>query len=91
MGIEQEKEVVVSLSPEDVEANNKAKADFVDVLSGYIQDLKRFSISKAEELLDNLKPLIDLTDASDYKPALVRFDKKHNIKDPDTQNNSKLS
>ena len=86
-----EQESIVSLKPEDVEGDNQAKADFVDRASGYIQDLRRTSEKKALEFLDALKPLIDLTDVTDYKPALVKFDKKHNINDPDAKDNSLIS
>jgi len=86
-----EQESIVSLKPEDVEGDSQEKADFVEVASGYIQDLRRTSEKKAKEFLDTLKPLIDLTDAIDYKPALVKFDKKYNINDVDSKNNSKLA
>jgi len=80
-----------SLKPEDVKGDSQEKADFVELASGYIQDLRRTSEKKAKEFLDSLKPFIDLTDATDYKPSLAKFDKKHNINDPDSKNNSKIS
>ena len=80
-----------AIKPEDVEGEGKAKADFVNLASGYIQDLRRNSEKAAEEFLNNLKPLIDLTDASDYKPSLAAFDKIFPVKSPDDINNSKIS
>ena len=81
----------VSLKPEDVEGTSKEKADFVNLASGYIQDLRRTSETAAEEFLNNLKPLIDLTDATDYKPSLATFDKNFTVRNPDDISNSKLS
>tara|TARA_R110000824_G_scaffold58417_1_gene157943 strand:+ start:147 stop:608 length:462 start_codon:yes stop_codon:yes gene_type:complete len=88
-GGEVEKEV--SLKPADVEGESQAKADFINLASGYIQDLRRTSEKAAEEFLNNLKPFIDLTDATDYKPSMVQFDAGFNIKNPDDINNSKIS
>jgi hypothetical protein len=87
-GGEVEKEV--SLKPIDVEGESQAKADFVNLASGYIQDLRRTSEKAAEEFLNNLKSFIDLTDATDYKPSMAKFDAEFNIKKPDDINNSKI-
>tara|TARA_R110001592_G_scaffold284564_1_gene552888 strand:+ start:678 stop:1139 length:462 start_codon:yes stop_codon:yes gene_type:complete len=86
-----EESIEVSLKQSDVEQNNDKKSDFVELASGYIQDLRRESNEKAEEFLDSLMPLIDITDATNYKPALVKFDKQFNIRDADSITNSKLA
>ena len=81
----------VSLKPSEVEGESQAKADFINLASGYIQDLRRTSEKAAEEFLNNIKPLIDLTVVIGYKPSLLKFDAEFNIKNPDDINNSKIA
>jgi len=70
----------VSLTSDDVAANNEEKAVFVKLALGYIQDLMRHDKSEARSFIDNLKSLIDLSADISNKAVLAWYDNIFNIK-----------